>query len=107
MVILEMVNMVKPDERAVMTYVSCYYHALKGAQKVNVEPTNEAKKNFGIGGGVPVVPNTIIDNNIVSPYGTASSVPYNNKMVGNIMPVAVAAYLPACCLLQFKSLIIT
>ncbi|KAH7641554.1 alpha-actinin [Dermatophagoides farinae] len=29
----EMVNMVKPDERAVMTYVSCYYHALKGAQK--------------------------------------------------------------------------
>lgn len=30
----EMVNMVKPDERAVMTYVSCYYHALKGAQKV-------------------------------------------------------------------------
>lgn len=31
---LEMATMVKPDERAVMTYVSCYYHALKGAQKV-------------------------------------------------------------------------
>ena len=29
-----MVNMIKPDERAVMTYVSCYYHALKGAYKV-------------------------------------------------------------------------
>ena len=24
----------KPDERAVMTYVSCYYHAFSGQQKV-------------------------------------------------------------------------
>jgi len=29
----EMVNMIKPDERAVMTYVSCYYHAFQGAQQ--------------------------------------------------------------------------
>ncbi|XP_014667400.1 PREDICTED: alpha-actinin, sarcomeric-like [Priapulus caudatus] len=29
----DMVNTVKPDERAVMTYVSCYYHAFAGAQK--------------------------------------------------------------------------
>lgn len=28
-----MVNTVMPDERAVMTYVSCYYHAFSGAQK--------------------------------------------------------------------------
>lgn len=27
--------MAKPDERAVMTYVSCYYHALQGAHKVS------------------------------------------------------------------------
>ena len=30
-----MVNVAKPDERAVMTYVSCYYHALQGAHKVS------------------------------------------------------------------------
>ncbi|XP_017494202.1 PREDICTED: alpha-actinin, sarcomeric-like, partial [Rhagoletis zephyria] len=29
----DMVNVAKPDERAVMTYVSCYYHALQGAHK--------------------------------------------------------------------------
>ena len=29
-----MVNTAKPDERAVMTYVSCYYHAFQGAQQV-------------------------------------------------------------------------
>ncbi|XP_015782540.1 alpha-actinin isoform X2 [Tetranychus urticae] len=29
----DMVNTVKPDERAVMTYVSCYYHAFQGAQQ--------------------------------------------------------------------------
>lgn len=32
---LDMVNVAKPDERAVMTYVSCYYHALQGAHKVS------------------------------------------------------------------------
>ncbi|XP_013778077.1 alpha-actinin-like [Limulus polyphemus] len=29
----DMVNTPKPDERAVMTYVSCYYHAFQGAQQ--------------------------------------------------------------------------
>jgi len=29
-----MVNQVKPDERAVMTYVSCYYHAFSSSQQV-------------------------------------------------------------------------
>ncbi|KAI1295512.1 Alpha-actinin, sarcomeric [Halotydeus destructor] len=29
----DMVNTAKPDERAVMTYVSCYYHAFQGAQQ--------------------------------------------------------------------------
>uniref|UniRef100_H2Y433 Calponin-homology (CH) domain-containing protein n=1 Tax=Ciona savignyi TaxID=51511 RepID=H2Y433_CIOSA len=30
----ELQDMAKPDERAVMTYVSCFYHAFSGAQKV-------------------------------------------------------------------------
>lgn len=29
-----MINTPKPDERAIMTYVSCYYHAFQGAQQV-------------------------------------------------------------------------
>ena len=30
----DMINTPKPDERAIMTYVSCYYHAFQGAQQV-------------------------------------------------------------------------
>ena len=33
-VLTDMVNTVKPDERAVMTYVSSYYHAFTSSQKV-------------------------------------------------------------------------
>jgi len=29
----DLVNTFKPDERAIMTYVSCYYHAFQGAQQ--------------------------------------------------------------------------
>jgi len=41
-----LINTPKPDERAIMTYVSCYYHAFQGAQQVgNVthvpEPTRQ------------------------------------------------------------------
>ena len=36
LIIQELVDMAKPDERAVMTYVSCYYHAFSGAQKVSI-----------------------------------------------------------------------
>lgn len=32
--ILDLINTPKPDERAIMTYVSCYYHAFQGAQQV-------------------------------------------------------------------------
>lgn len=32
-----MINTPKPDERAIMTYVSCYYHAFQGAQQVDHE----------------------------------------------------------------------
>ena len=31
---IDMVNTAKPDERAVMTYVSSYYHAFTSSQKV-------------------------------------------------------------------------
>ncbi|XP_022658271.1 alpha-actinin isoform X2 [Varroa destructor] len=37
----DMVYTAKPDERAVMTYVSCYYHALQGAQHVSQDWVNE------------------------------------------------------------------
>ena len=37
----------KPDERAVMTYVSCYYHAFSGQQKViSYLKENLFMKNF-------------------------------------------------------------
>lgn len=35
---IDLINTPKPDERAIMTYVSCYYHAFQGAQQV--EPQN-------------------------------------------------------------------
>lgn len=31
---VDLINTPKPDERAIMTYVSCYYHAFQGAQQV-------------------------------------------------------------------------
>ena len=32
--ISDLLNTEKPDERAIMTYVSCYYHAFQGAMQV-------------------------------------------------------------------------
>lgn len=32
----DLINTPKPDERAIMTYVSCYYHAFQGAQQVDI-----------------------------------------------------------------------
>ena len=32
----DLVGSFKADERAVMTYVSCYYHAFQGAMQVSV-----------------------------------------------------------------------
>ena len=32
--IADMVHNERPDEKSVMTYVSCFYHALRGAQQV-------------------------------------------------------------------------
>lgn len=32
----DLLNTDKPDERAIMTYVSCYYHAFQGAMQVDV-----------------------------------------------------------------------
>ena len=31
---IDLIEVAKPDERAIMTYVSCYYHAFSGQQKV-------------------------------------------------------------------------
>lgn len=34
----DIVSTLRPDEKAVMTYVSCYYHAFSGKQKVSADP---------------------------------------------------------------------
>lgn len=34
----DIVNTPKPDEKAVMTYVSCFYHAFAGAEQVGAQP---------------------------------------------------------------------
>ena len=31
----DIVGTARPDEKAIMTYVSCFYHAFSGAQKVS------------------------------------------------------------------------
>ena len=46
----EMVEMAKPDERAVMTYVSCYYHAFSGALKFE-QAASRIGKALGINQG--------------------------------------------------------
>jgi len=43
----EIVEMAKPDERAIMTYVSCYYHAFSGAQKAETA-ANRILKVLGV-----------------------------------------------------------
>lgn len=35
---LDIVNTPKPDEKAIMTYVSCFYHAFAGAEQVKKDP---------------------------------------------------------------------
>lgn len=39
----DIISTLRPDEKAVMTYVSCYYHAFSGKQKVRNE-VNQTKK---------------------------------------------------------------
>ncbi|XP_058880850.1 alpha-actinin-2 isoform X1 [Acipenser ruthenus] len=43
----DLVNTARPDERAVMTYVSCYYHAFAGAQKAETA-ANRICKVLGV-----------------------------------------------------------
>ena len=33
----DLLNTDKPDERQIMTYVSCYYHAFQGAMQVEIK----------------------------------------------------------------------
>lgn len=35
---VDIVGTLRPDEKAIMTYVSCFYHAFSGAQKVSPAP---------------------------------------------------------------------
>lgn len=34
--LLDIVNTPKPDEKAIMTYVSCFYHAFAGAEQARL-----------------------------------------------------------------------
>lgn len=34
LIFTDIINTPKPDERAIMTYVSCFYHAFAGAEQV-------------------------------------------------------------------------
>ncbi|KAL4640977.1 alpha-actinin-2 isoform X2 [Arapaima gigas] len=43
----DVVNTARPDERAIMTYVSCYYHAFAGAQKAETA-ANRICKVLGV-----------------------------------------------------------
>lgn len=36
--LIDMAMMVRPDERAVMTYLSCFYHAFQGLHQVIFKP---------------------------------------------------------------------
>uniref|UniRef100_A0A8B9EDF4 Actinin alpha 4 n=1 Tax=Anser cygnoides TaxID=8845 RepID=A0A8B9EDF4_ANSCY len=47
----DIVGTLRPDEKAIMTYVSCFYHAFSGAQKVSLPP-REAE---GLGKGQPLL----------------------------------------------------
>lgn len=38
---IDLINTPKPDERAIMTYVSCYYHAFQGAQQVGIKNSSK------------------------------------------------------------------
>lgn len=41
----DIISTLRPDEKAVMTYVSCYYHAFSGKQKVrNTKKKTDKKK---------------------------------------------------------------
>lgn len=40
----DIISTLRPDEKAVMTYVSCYYHAFSGKQKVRNEMQKKKKK---------------------------------------------------------------
>uniref|UniRef100_A0A8B9EFA4 Actinin alpha 4 n=1 Tax=Anser cygnoides TaxID=8845 RepID=A0A8B9EFA4_ANSCY len=58
----DIVGTLRPDEKAIMTYVSCFYHAFSGAQKVSLawgggcggvnQPPREAE---GLGKGQPLL----------------------------------------------------
>uniref|UniRef100_A0A669DEM7 Actinin, alpha 2b n=1 Tax=Oreochromis niloticus TaxID=8128 RepID=A0A669DEM7_ORENI len=44
----DIINTPKPDERAIMTYVSCFYHAFAGAEQVAETAANRICKVLGV-----------------------------------------------------------
>lgn len=43
---VDIVGTLRPDEKAIMTYVSCFYHAFSGAQKVSTATTQPLTPNL-------------------------------------------------------------
>ena len=48
-ILLDLLTNEKPDERQIMTYVSCYYHAFQGAMQVElaVQPSMSSIETDG------------------------------------------------------------
>ena len=44
--VVDLLSNEKPDERQIMTYVSCYYHAFQGAMQVGCLPPPPKKTQF-------------------------------------------------------------
>jgi hypothetical protein len=64
----DIVNTPKPDERAIMTYVSCFYHAFAGAEQV-LEPRVGSRMVCGCLGVVCVLhsfpPTSVFSNQLM------------------------------------------
>lgn len=70
---IDLINTPKPDERAIMTYVSCYYHAFQGAQQVNPE-------NLHIRSQVPYQTH-YYNNNVTKSFHPHSTQNQNEKQI--------------------------
>lgn len=47
--LLDIVNTPKPDEKAIMTYVSCFYHAFAGAEQVRSQTVTRRALHLSLG----------------------------------------------------------
>lgn len=67
----DLINTPKPDERAIMTYVSCYYHAFQGAQQVDNVQLQKPQ--------VPYQTYNYYNNNVTKSFHPHSTLNYSIK----------------------------